>query len=90
MRLKNVKKLHQWPLYNVFLEKYRLKDAEARSLSSFLEEMLKWKPKDRKSARDLLDHPWLREQDDYNVWMNKSHLKEFKLTNKKKFPGYEE
>jgi serine/threonine protein kinase len=59
MRLKNIKKLHQWPLYNVLLEKYRLKDSEARSLSDFLLSMLKWKPKDRKSARDLLSHPWL-------------------------------
>jgi serine/threonine protein kinase len=89
MRLKNVKKLHQWKLYNVLLEKYRLKDAEARSFSSFLECMLKWKPKDRMSARDLLEHPWLREVDEYNVWMNKDHLKEFKLVNKKMFPNYE-
>jgi serine/threonine-protein kinase SRPK3 len=90
MRLKNIKKLHQWPLYNVLLEKYRLKDAESRSLSSFLESMLRWKPKDRVSARDLLNHPWLREEDDYNVWMSKTHLKEFKLTNRKMFPGYVE
>lgn len=36
MKLKNIKKLHQWSLYNVLVEKYRLKDAEARSLSDFL------------------------------------------------------
>jgi serine/threonine protein kinase len=59
-------------------------------LSSFLEDMLKWKPKDRKSARDLLSHPWLNMEDEYNVWMSKAHLKEFKLTNQKKFPGYME
>jgi serine/threonine-protein kinase SRPK3 len=35
-QLKNIKKLHEWPLYNVLLEKYRLKDVEARSLSDFL------------------------------------------------------
>jgi hypothetical protein len=29
------------------LEKYRLKDCEARSFSSFLNCMLKWRPKDR-------------------------------------------
>jgi hypothetical protein len=52
--------------------------------------MLKWKPKDRLSARELLSHPWLIEEDDYNVWMNKDHLKEFKLTNRKMFPGYAE
>ena len=36
MKLKNITKLNQWPLYNVFLEKYRLKDSEAGSLSDFL------------------------------------------------------
>ena len=47
--------------------------------------MLKWNPKDRASARDLLQHPWLKEADDYNVWMSKSNLKEFKLVNKHLF-----
>jgi len=36
MKLKNIHKLHQWPIYNVLVEKYRLKDTEARSLSDFL------------------------------------------------------
>lgn len=50
--------------------------------------MLKWKPKDRASARELLDHPWLKEADDYSVWMSKPHLKEFKLVNRDQFPTY--
>ena len=57
-------------------------------MSSFLNCMLKWKPKDRKSARDLLNHPWLKESNDFNVWMSKNHLKEFKTVNHKKFPGF--
>ena len=81
MTLKNIKRLHEWPLYNVLVEKYRLKDVEARSLSDFLNKMLRWKPKDRASARSLLDHPWLKEPDDYGVWMTKPHLKEFRLVN---------
>jgi serine/threonine-protein kinase SRPK3 len=89
-KLKNIAKLHEWPMYKVLLEKYRLKDSEARSLSEFLLCMLKWKPKDRSSARDLLDHPWMKEQDDYSVWMSKQHLKEYKLVNRNKFPGYVE
>lgn len=40
------------------------------------------------SARDLLEHPWLKESDDYSVWMSKAHLKEFKIVNQEKFPGY--
>ena len=88
MQLKNIKKLHDWPLYNVLLEKYRLKDVEARSLSDFLNLMLKWKPKDRASARSLLSHPWLKEPDNICVWMNKPNLKEFRLVNHEKFPDY--
>tara|TARA_B110001450_G_scaffold202591_1_gene191858 strand:+ start:210 stop:806 length:597 start_codon:yes stop_codon:yes gene_type:complete len=88
MKLRNITKLHRWSIYNVLLEKYRLKDQEARSLSSFLESMLRWKPKDRASARKLLEHPWLKESDDYGVWMSKGHLKEFKMVNHKQFPGY--
>lgn len=88
LKLRNIKKLHRWPLYNVLLEKYRLKDQEARSLSSFLEAMLQWRPKDRATARDLLYHPWLKEADEYGIWMSKAHLKEFKIVNHKEFPGY--
>ena len=87
-KLKNIKKLQPWPLYRVLLEKYRLKDCEARSFSSFLMCMLRWKPKDRMAARELLDHPWLKEVDDYSVWMSKQHLKEFKIVNQQNFPGY--
>ena len=32
-----------------------------------------------------MQHPWLKEADNYNVWMSKSHLKEFKLVNKHLF-----
>lgn len=80
--------MHEWPLYNVLLEKYRLKDSEATSLSKFLMRMLQWKPKDRVSARDLLSDPWLQDSDSYNVWMSREHLKEFKIVNHNQFPGY--
>jgi serine/threonine protein kinase len=83
MKLKKIKKFNYWPLYNVLLEKYRLKDSEARLLTDFLEPMLRWKPKDRLSAREMLNHPWLKEKDEYNVWMSKNHLKEFKIVNNK-------
>ena len=88
LKLKNITKLHRWPLYNVLLEKYRLNDPEARSLSSFLEAMLQWKPKDRASARNLLSHRWLAEGDEYGVWMSKAQLKEHKIVHHKEFPGY--
>ena len=88
LKLKNITKLKPWPLYNVFLEKYRMIDSEAKSLASFLECMLKWNPKDRQSARQLLNHRWLQESDNYDIYMSRSHLREFKIVNIGKFPGY--
>ena len=40
------------------------------------------------SARELLKHPFLRQSDEYSVWMSKDHLKEFKIVNLNQFPGY--
>ncbi len=75
-------------MHKVLLEKYRLKDCESRSLTDFLMCMLKWKPKDRADARELLKHPWLKETDDYSVWMSKPHLREFKMVNASMFPAF--
>jgi serine/threonine protein kinase len=86
--LKNISKLKEWPLYNVLLEKYRLKENEARSFTSFIGKMIQWKPKDRASAREMLEHPWLKERDDYDVWMSKNHLNEYRTVNIKQFPEY--
>ena len=59
-KLKRIKSLKLWPLIRVLVDKYRVKETEANMLSAFLLRMLKWCPKDRASARDLLDDPWLR------------------------------
>lgn len=50
-KLKRIAKLKFWPLKNVLLEKYRMKESEASSLASFLNAMLKWNPKHRPSAQ---------------------------------------
>jgi len=88
MKLKNISRLHAWPVRNVLIEKYRLKPSEADSLSKFLERMLKWKPKDRHTARELLDDPWLKENDEYSVWLSKNYLKEYKLVHRQEYPGF--
>ena len=51
---KNIKSLKIWPLYNVLVEKYRFIDLEARYLSDFLLKILKWEPKDRPTAQEML------------------------------------
>jgi serine/threonine protein kinase len=35
-------------------------EIEARLLSNFLQRMLQWQPKNRASARNLLQDPWLK------------------------------
>ena len=37
----------------------RLKEEEKALFLSFAEKMLKWKPEDRSSAKELLGDPWL-------------------------------
>jgi serine/threonine-protein kinase SRPK3 len=88
MKLKNIGKLKPWPLEKVLIEKYRLNPEESKSLADFLLKMLKWKPKDRASAREMLQHPWLKEPERYNVWMSKGHLREYKIVNHRDFPGF--
>ena len=46
------------PVYNLLL-KYGLSDQDAQELSDFLEPMLSIIPKQRPSAEELLDSPWL-------------------------------
>lgn len=48
-------------------EKYRVKPIEAQFLAEFLDKMLKWKPSDRPTAKDMLNHPWLKLQPDWNT-----------------------
>ena len=88
-QLKNISKLKVWPLYNVLVEKYRLKPSEANELAHFLGMMLQWRPKDRATARSMLKHPFLKMDDNYNVWMTKDYLKEYVQVNKAQFPEAE-
>lgn len=81
-KLKNIKKLKFWPLYDVLIEKYRLRDFEAKSLSDFLLKMIRWEPKDRASAQEMLNHHWLKMIPNYNCRMGRMETKEFKKVNK--------
>lgn len=69
-KLKRIKKLKKWSLKEVLVEKYRVKDTEAVFLARFLERCLKWNPKNRASAQDLLDDPWMRMEAKYDARMD--------------------
>jgi hypothetical protein len=48
--MKNITKFKPWTIYDVLIEKYRLREFEARGLADFLGTILKWEPKDRPTA----------------------------------------
>ena len=76
-KLKRVKKLKEWRLHDILVEKYRLKDTEALFLARFLERCIKWNPKDRASAQDLLSDPWIMMQPRYDARMDPGLYNEF-------------
>ncbi|KAG9001990.1 serine/threonine protein kinase, CMGC group [Tulasnella sp. JGI-2019a] len=57
--LRNIAKLHSWPLAQVMMDKYDYTREEADLFASFMNPMLAIDPKKRANARDMLDHPWL-------------------------------
>ncbi|CAD7943038.1 unnamed protein product [Amoebophrya sp. A120] len=60
----NIKKLHYWPLEKVLSEKYKVEQEEAVLFADFLLSMLRWRPADRVSAKEALEHPWISRVDE--------------------------
>jgi serine/threonine protein kinase len=56
-----------------------MKPNEAKMLADFLMKILKWYPKDRPTAEQMLDHPWLTMPDNYNYKMSDMEFKLFEL-----------
>eukprot|EP00195_Chlamydomonas_chlamydogama_P006321 CAMPEP_0202894760 /NCGR_PEP_ID=MMETSP1392-20130828/4082_1 /ASSEMBLY_ACC=CAM_ASM_000868 /TAXON_ID=225041 /ORGANISM="Chlamydomonas chlamydogama, Strain SAG 11-48b" /LENGTH=652 /DNA_ID=CAMNT_0049579543 /DNA_START=42 /DNA_END=2000 /DNA_ORIENTATION=+ len=60
--LRHIKRLKYWPLDRVLVEKYKMEEQEALSLSGFLLPMLEYIPEKRATAASMLSHPWLTGQ----------------------------
>ena len=60
--LRHIKKLQHWPLVDVFVEKYGIDEEEASELSSFLLPMLEYEPTARATAKQCLEHPFLKKK----------------------------
>jgi len=60
--LRHIKSLRFWGLDDVCQQKYHMSFLEAKNLASFLLPMLTLNPKDRHTARQMLQHPWLKGQ----------------------------
>ena len=67
-----------WHLKDVLIEKYRMLEFEAEQLADFLGKIIKWEPKDRPSAQEMINHPWLKMQARFETKMARGELKEFK------------
>lgn len=48
--LKKIRGLNYWPLQKVLMEKYKVKEGEAKALTEFLTPMLQWYPGKRATA----------------------------------------
>jgi len=57
--LRYIKTLKPWPLKRVMTEKYLYNEVDANVLCAFLEPMLSADFRKRKSAREVVGHPWL-------------------------------
>jgi serine/threonine protein kinase len=58
--LRNIRTLKVWTLQDVLTEKYHFSSSEADEIQSFLMPMLEWHPDSRASARQCLNHNWLK------------------------------
>jgi serine/threonine-protein kinase SRPK3 len=68
--LRRIKNLQFWHLRNVLMEKYRLKEIEAKGLADFLLPMLEYYPERRATAREMLNHYWLNMPANFEYYMN--------------------
>ena len=57
--LRNIKRLRNWPLDKVLVEKYEFSQEDARELCDFLLPLLDFLPEKRPTAGKCLGHPWL-------------------------------
>jgi serine/threonine protein kinase len=82
--LKRIRGLNYWPLKKVLVEKYRIKEKEAFQLADFLNLALNWCPEKRSSAEELLDHPFLKMEANYEYKMTEKEYNDYMMRNKLK------
>lgn len=80
--LLKIRGLQHWPLKKVLMEKYRFVESEAESLADFLLPMLEWYPEKRATAQDMLDHPWLNMESNYEYSLNERDYQVMMLKSK--------
>lgn len=75
--LRKIKQFRFWPIKSVLTEKYGFIPEEAAALSDFLTPMLVADPKNRASAAQCLEHPWLKRPSNYDTRMTPEAYTDF-------------
>lgn len=65
-----------------------MKEDEAEQLADFLVPMLEWYPEKRATAQEMLNHPWLKMESNYDTHISQAEFDKIML--KKKLNGDEE
>lgn len=69
----------------MLMYRYQIQEVEAACLSDFLMKILKWHPRDRPTAEEMLDHPWLKMADNYSYKMTEMEFKLFELKDQARY-----
>jgi len=69
-KLGRINSLHKCLLKDVLVKKYHFKKNEAIALNDFLLPMLEYCPEKRATARQMLNHPWLKTESKSNYIMS--------------------
>ena len=84
-QLRRIKGLQYFYLKDVLTKKYKIKPNEAKALADFLLPMLEYYPEKRASAREMLNHPWLKMKPNFDYLMSDWEVERMNMieTNKK-------
>ena len=66
----NLKNINYTSIKNILINKYNFETGEAQNFQDFLLPMLNYFPDKRPSAKDMLNHPWLNEEQNTNNNVN--------------------
>jgi len=69
--LRRIKDLRFWPVKKVLTDKYMIREEEAEAFSDFLIPMLRWNHDRRATAEEMLNHPWLNMDANYDYKFSK-------------------
>ena len=72
--LRRIKGLSFWPVKKVLTDKYFIREEEAQAFADFLIPMLEWHHDRRATAADMLKHPWLDMEDNYEFKYTKAEF----------------